>query len=148
LQAATELVVEQGNTAVRLVERARKRGDLPATRTARSPLRWLAVVHQGRGEDLDLIDLRRAPGPRRVFECGDAAGLVTVRQVMTVGRGTPASRTISAFGTPSAASRIIRALFVGPDGTLGSRARSSSFSRSPEVGCPEDVGQPVTSGCG
>jgi hypothetical protein len=34
----------------------------------------------------------------------------------------------SRFGTPSAASRIIRARIARPDGTLGSRARSPSFS--------------------
>ena len=53
------------------------------------------------------------------------------RQAITVGRDTPASRAISAFGTPSAASRIIRARFASPDGTLGSRASSPSFLRSP-----------------
>jgi hypothetical protein len=38
-----------------------------------------------------------------------------------------ASQAISAFGTPSAASRMIRTRFARPDGTLGSRARSPSF---------------------
>jgi len=55
------------------------------------------------------------------------------RQAITVGRDTPASRAISAFGTPSAASRIIRARFASPDGTLGSRASSPSFSGRPRA---------------
>ena len=41
------------------------------------------------------------------------------------------ARAISAFGIPSAASSTIRARLARPDGTLGSRARSASFCRSP-----------------
>ena len=46
------------------------------------------------------------------------------RQPITVGRDTPVTRAISAFGIPSAASSTIRARFASPDGTLGSRASS------------------------
>ena len=53
------------------------------------------------------------------------------RQPITVGRDTPTVRAICAFGIPSAASSTIRARLASPDGTLGSRASSSSRSRSP-----------------
>ena len=53
------------------------------------------------------------------------------RQPITVGRDTSTVRAICAFGIPSAASSTIRARLASPDGTLGSRASSSSRSRSP-----------------
>ena len=53
------------------------------------------------------------------------------RQPITVGRDTPISLAICAFGIPSAASSTIRARFARPEATLGRLARSVSRSRSP-----------------